>query len=110
MVVEVFNPANNNMHYGDKPSVGLISAPDKLPNRVLYTNAQANREYNDIQYDIYQTQKEHDRMIKKPKSKKAWIGIIVGVALLTTAIIFRKKISSAATSVFGKIKNLFKKH
>lgn len=110
MVVEVSNPANSNMHYGDKPAVGVISAPDKLPNRVLYTNVQANREYNEIQYDIYKTQKEHDRMIKKPKSKKSWFVIIGAAALITTAVIFRKKIGTVCSSVFGKIKNLFKKH
>ncbi len=110
MVVEVTNPANSNMHYGDKPAVGVISAPDKLPNRVLYTNAQANREYNDIQYDIYQTQKEHDRLIKKPKSKKGWFVALGIIALITTAIIFRKKFGALCKSVFGKIKNVFKKH
>ena len=108
MVVEVTNPANSSMHYGDKPPVGLISAPDALPNRVLYTNAQANREYNDLQYDIYQTQKEHDRIIKKPKLKT--VLTILGVAaVVTLAVVFRKNIANFAKSATTKIKNLFRK-
>lgn len=109
MVVEVTNPANNPMHYGDTPPIGVISAPDQLPNRVLYTNVEANRIYNDLQYDIYQTQKEHDRLIKKPKRKKVLIGLAVA-ALVVSAVVFRKNIMSFGKNVIDKVKNLFKKH
>ena len=108
MVVEVTNPANNNMHYGDKPAVGIISAPDALPNRVLYTNAEANRTYNDLQYDIYQTQKVHDRLIKKPKPKTL-LKIAGAIVVVTLGIVFRKNIVSFGKNVYSKIKNLFRK-
>ena len=109
MEVEVTNPANSPMHYGDKPPVGVIDAPDALPNRVLYTNVEANRTYNDMQYDIYQTQKEHDRLLKKPKNWKKWLTVLAAAALVTAAVIYRKNILSFGKSVVAKVKNLFTK-
>ena len=109
MEVEVTNPANSPMHYGDYPVVGIIKPPDALPNRILYTNAEANRVYNDIQYDIYQTQKEHDRIIKKPKNWSTFFKIVVGAALATLAIVYRKNIAQFFKSAFQKIKGWFTK-
>ena len=46
MVVEqIDNPANRNMHYGDKVPVGTISVPNSLPKRVLYSNKEAELIY-----------------------------------------------------------------
>ena len=109
MVVEVTNPANNGMHYGDKPAVSVIPVPDKLPNRILYTNVEANRIYNDLQYDIYQTQKEHDRIIKKPKSWKTWLTIFAAATLVTLGVVYRKNLVSLLKNGVTKIKNIFHK-
>lgn len=108
MEVEVSNPANMPMHYGDKPAVGVISAPDALPNRILYTNTGANKVYNDIQYDIYQTQKEHGRLIKKSQRKKSLL-ILFGIAAIALAFVFRKNITAFGKNAIGKVKNLFSK-
>lgn len=107
MVVEVTNPQNQHMHYGDKPAVGVIDAAEKLPNRILYTNAEANKIYNELQYDIYQTAKH----TKKPSKGKfpTILKILGGVLVVGTAIVFRKKIVSGCKMIFGKIKNLFHK-
>lgn len=106
MVVEVANPSNSPMHYGDKPAVTTLTAPDALPNRVLYTNVEANRIYNELQYDIYQTQKRHDSLIKKPKGK-TWLKIAAAVALVTLAVVFRKNIANLAGKAYRKVKNIF---
>ncbi len=108
MEVEVTNPANSPMHYGDKPPVGVISAPDALPNRILYTNVSANKTYNDIQYDIYQTQKNHGKRVKKSQVKKSLL-ILCGITTVALAIAFRKDIASFGKNVFNKIKNIFTK-
>ena len=108
MEVEVTNLANIPMHYGDKPVVGVISAPDALPNRILYTNTNANKTYNDMQYDIYQTQKDHGRLIKKSKRKKSLL-ILCAIAAVALAVAFRKNIASFGKTVIEKIKNLFSK-
>ncbi len=107
MVVEVANPINQRMHNGDKPVAGVLTASDALPNRVLYTNANANKVYNDIQYDIYQGVKN-----ASPPKKSGFptiLKIAAGSVLLGTAIIFRKNIWQFCKNITGKIKNIFKK-
>ena len=107
MVVEVSNPLNQHMHYGDKPVAGIISASDALPNRILYTNTNANRVYNDMQYEIYQTAKH-----TPPPSKGQFppiLKIAGGLLALGTAIIFRKKIWTFCINSFNKFKNIFKR-
>lgn len=90
MVVEFENPANKKMHYGDKLPVGVINAPDRLPKRVLYSNYDAERRYNELQYDIYQDQK-HTKPPKKGKFPTI-LKIILETATAGCAIIFRKDI------------------
>lgn len=90
MVVEIDNPANKNMHYGDKLPVGIITAPDRLPKRVLYSNYDAERRYNELQYDIYQDQK-HTKPPKKGNIPTV-LKIILGTAIAGCAVIFRKDI------------------
>lgn len=102
MVVEVANPINKSMHSGDKPPVSLVEAADKLPNRVLYTNVEANRIYNELQYDIYQTQKEHNRTINSPKKRTGLIVAVCFTGIVITGIIFRKNISKWFSSVFKR--------
>lgn len=107
MVVELANPLNQHMHYGDKPVAGVISASDSLPNRVMYTNTNANRVYNDIQYEIYQNSKN------APPPKKGGfppvLKILAGAIALCTAVIFRKKIWMFCKSCFTRLKNIFKR-
>jgi len=62
-----------------------------------------------LQYDIYQTQKEHDRLIKRPKGK-TWLKITAAVVLVTLALIFRKNIANLAKKAYGAVKNIFHRH
>lgn len=101
MVVEqIDNPANQNMHYGDKVPVGTISAPNSLPKRVLYSNKEAERIYNDMQYDIYQTQKH----TKKPSKGKfpMVLKILIGAGLLAGIVTCRKNLWSRLKGLFTK--------
>jgi|GEM_PF-1619053 hypothetical protein len=101
MVVEqIDNPANRNMHYGDKVSVGTISAPSSLPKRVLYSNKEAERIYSEMQHDIYQTQKH----TKKPSKGKfpMVLKILIGAGLLAGIVTCRKNLWSKFKSLFSK--------
>ena len=101
MVVEqIDNPANRNMHYGDKVPVGTISAPNSLPKRVLYSNKEAERIYSKMQYDIYQTQKH----TKKPSKGKfpMVLKILIGAGLLAGIVTCRKNLWSKLKSLFSK--------
>lgn len=90
MVVEIENPANKNMHYGDKVPVGVINAPDRLPKKFIYSNYDAEKRYNELQYDIYQTQK-HTKPPKKGKFPTV-LKIILGTVAVACAVIFKKDI------------------
>ena len=108
MVVEVANPANVSIHSGDVPPVKtVLTPPDALPNRVLYTNAGANKSYNDTQYDIYMTQKEHDRLVKKPKSIKSVLKVLALVFAGAGLIYYRKNVLEYCKNGYSKMKNLF---
>lgn len=99
MVVEqIENPANKHMHYGDKPPIGVVNAPNKLPKKVLYSNAEAERIYNQMQYDIYQSQK-HTKPPKKGKFPMV-LKIILGTLAICGGIIFRKDLGKLIKKVF----------
>lgn len=99
MVVEqIDNPANKHMHYGDKPPIGVINAPNKLPQKVVYSNAQANKIYNQMQYDLYQSEK----YAKPPKKGKfpTILKILIGTVGITLGYIFRKDLGKLLKKVF----------
>ncbi len=100
MVVQVDNPANRNMHNGDKPVVSTVDAPGFLPKRQLYSYYEAEKQFKEVQQDIFEKQKK----TKAPDKKKIpnIIKILLGAGVITTGIIFRKNIVSF-------IKNIFKK-
>ena len=99
MVVEqISNPANKHMHYGDKPPIGVINAPDKLPKKVVYSNEQAERIYNEMQYDLYQSEK-HAKPPKKGEFPTV-LKIIIGGVGLTLGITFRKDITKYLKKIF----------
>jgi hypothetical protein len=104
MVVEqIENPANRAMHYGDKPPVGVIKAPERLPKKVVYSNAEANKSFNQIQYDIYMDEKNaRPRKIKFP----AILKILIGASAIAGIVLCRKEIGSF---IHKYLKNPFKK-
>ena len=100
MVVEIENPANRAMHYGDnRILVNSIEVPNKLPQKVLYSAIEANRIHDRIENDIYDGLKK-----AKPyeRSKFPTILKIIGGAIGLAAIICKGK------SILKAIKNIFK--
>ena len=91
---------NNSMHYGNKPIVGVIPLPDKLPSKVLFSAPDAFDAYNKIEKEIYQGQR-----MAKPKKKglPKIIKIALGVAAVWLGYIIAKP------SLQKIFKKLFKK-
>ena len=100
MVVQVDNPANKHMHNGDLPVVKIISAPGFLPKRYLYSDYEAQKRYNQMQMDIYETQKN----TKSPDRHKfpTVLKILLAAGTVAFGFIFRKDLAKF-------VKNLFKK-
>jgi hypothetical protein len=105
MVVEqIENPANRAMHYGDKPPVGTIKAPERLPKKVVYSNTEANRIYNQIQRDIYTDEKK-----AKPREYAKFptiLKILIGTSIIAGCILCKKEIGNFLDKY---LKNPFKK-
>lgn len=101
MVVQVDNPANRHMHNGDKPVVTVIDAPGYLPKRYLYSDYEAQKRYNQMQMDIYETQKH----TKAPDRRKfpTVLKILLGIGAVTLGVIFRKDIVKGIKTLFNKI-------
>lgn len=100
MVVEIENPANRAIRYEpDRILVKSIAVPDRLPKKVLYSNQEANRIYNEIERDIYESQKR-----AKPYSENKFPAVlkILGGAIALFAVIFKGK------SLLKMLKNIFK--
>jgi hypothetical protein len=81
----VENSANSPMHYGDKPRVGVIDFPDRLPIRRPYNYFEAQSLYNNLTQDMW-VQQEHanPERVKKgvPKIIKIALGLIVVAPLI----------------------------
>ena len=76
-VVSVNNSSNNYMHNGQKPVVGIIVPPDKLPNKILFSAMDELRHFKQIEADMYQGQlntKPHKKGL--PKIIKIALGAV----------------------------------
>ncbi len=84
MVVQIENPANKSMHYGDEVFAKNLSMPDKLPKKMLYSDREAEQRYNEIQADIFQKQKKAKpkEVVKFPMVLKILLGVGATLALL----------------------------
>ena len=77
------NPANSPMHYGDF-TVGKITPPDYIPKYRLYSYAEGEQSYNEIQHDLYVGAKK-----AKPKQRKSSpliLKILGGIAVIGAAV------------------------
>lgn len=90
MVVTVENPANKPMHYGNKNPVGVLSVPDKLPNKIIYSGRQGNIEYDKMQYEMYQ--KYQQTKVKSNRKFPKILKILLGISAIATLLIFGKNI------------------
>ncbi|MBP3821767.1 hypothetical protein J6G99_09025 [bacterium] len=82
--VEVFNPANKAMHYGDY-KVGVLNPPNKIPQiSTLSSYKESQEKYNRIQQDLYISQKK-----AKPMEKRGFPLIlkIMGAILIIAGVL-----------------------
>lgn len=100
MVEQVENPANKLMHYGTS-NVGVIKPPDRLPRVVVYSPFEAEKEYNKMQFDLYQSEKKTK---KYEKHKFPMILKIIGGIIVASALFVCRK------EILKPIKALFKRH
>ena len=100
MVVEIENPANRAMYYApDRVLVKSVEVPDRLPQKVVYSNQEADRIHAQIERDVYEGQKH-----AKPLSQTKFPTVlkILGGAIALTAVIFKGK------AILNFLKNIFK--
>ncbi len=88
--VQVDNPANRPMHYGDHLT-GRLYPPDYIPKYRLYSYYEGQRIYSQMSNDLYENSKK-----AKPKDKKGVpliIKIMAGIGIVgaTIAALFKFK-------------------
>ena len=88
------------MHNGDTPVVKTINAPGFLPKRYLYSDYEAQKRYNAMQLDIYETQKH----TKAPDRRKfpTVLKIIIAAGTVALGVIFRKDLAKFIKGLFKK--------
>lgn len=91
----VENPSNKQMHYGDKPIVGVVDFPDKLPVRRPYNYFEAQTLYNGIMNDVFiQQQQANPQKVKKgvPKIIKIALGAMIAAPFVLMGVKGVKKL------------------
>lgn len=105
MVEQVDNPVNKNMSYSQsRTPAGILNVPQSLPKKVIYSGTEAQKQYNEMQRDLYigeKNAKEKEKH-KFPKVLK----ILLGITGITSLILFRKNIGKMLKKLF---KNPYKK-
>lgn len=80
----VENPTNSQMHYQNKPLIGVIDFPDRLPVNRPYNYFEAQTLYNGLVHDVWEQQKHgNPNKVKKgfPRILKIVIGALVAIPL-----------------------------
>lgn len=104
MVEQVDNSVNKQINYTqNRTPVGVLPVPGHLPKKVIYSAAEAKKQYYEMQHDIYvKEQSAHPKEKHKfPKVMK----ILLGTTGLASIILFRKSLSKMLRKI---IKNPFK--
>ncbi len=85
--LQVDNPANKQMHYG-QTSVGILTPPDRLPKVLVYSGIEAQKRYDDMQHDLYVSEKK-----AKKYEKRGFPTILkyLGVGIIAAGIIKCRK-------------------
>lgn len=71
-------------------NVGVVVPPDKFYKPVLYSDAKATRDFNQINRDIYEGQKKAKKLNEKKTPKSVFV--FLGLASLALAFPFLKKL------------------
>ena len=83
-ILRIENPANVQMHYNSRVNVGVVTPPDRLPVRNLYSYFDGLNLFRQLDYDTYDMQ----RRAKPKKGKFPTILKIIG-GLLTGGILLK---------------------
>ncbi|MBD5401945.1 hypothetical protein HDR58_03965 [bacterium] len=94
------NSTNSHMHYGQPYTIGVLNPPDRLPRVTVYSFKEGEKQYRQMEYDIYQGSKKA-KAPEKHKFPKV-LKILGGIVIAAGAFIFRK-------NILNSIKGLFKK-
>mgnify|MGYP007099290598 FL=1 len=87
--LQVDNPANKAMHYR-QTSVGILNPPDRLPKVTVYSGVEAQKRYDEMQHDLYISEKRAKKYEKR--GFPTILKIIGGGAIIAGIIKCRKNI------------------
>ena len=87
--LQVDNPANKSMHYG-QTSVGILTPPNSLPKANVYSGIEAQKRYDEMQQDLFLSEKKAKKYEKK--GFPTILKIIGGGALIAGTLAYRRKI------------------
>lgn len=71
-------------------NVGVVIPPDRFYKPVLYSDAKATRDFNQLNRDIYEGQKKAKKLNEKKTPKSVFV--FLGLASLAIAFPFLKKL------------------
>ena len=98
--LQVENPLNQPMHYGYKPEVGVVQAPDKLPTKYLYSGYEQSQIYDGMLRDLYISQKK-----APPKSRKTPKIIKIALGLIAARVLYavvKPPVANAVRRIFHR--------
>jgi hypothetical protein len=91
--LHVNNPANSPMHYNQRVELGVLTPPDYLPVKKLYSYFDGVNLYNQLDYDTYMMQKQaKPKKGKFPPILKVIGGLLVGGLLIKGGVRGIKKL------------------
>lgn len=74
----VCNESVNSHMKNPSLNVGVLKVPDSHPKVVLYSAREAEREYQQLQQDIYQNQSKYSYLDNKKTPKSVWFFLGLG--------------------------------
>jgi len=93
--LHVNNPANAPMHYNQRVDVGVLTPPDYVPVKKLYSYFDGLNLYNQLDYDTYMMQKQaKPKKGKFPPILKVLGGILASYLLIAGGVKGIKKLIS----------------
>ena len=95
-MLRVENPANSPMHYENRVNVGVITPPDYLPVKNLYSYFDGVNLFKPLDYDTYVMQNK----VKPNKGK--FPSVLKILATLITGIVLLKYGKKGIKKIFGK--------
>lgn len=87
--LQVENPANAQMHYGNNNLIGVLVPPDRIQSTTLYSFKEGRELFNTLNKDIYQSQKH---ATAKKRGTPLGVKILLGIGAAILSFKFIKKL------------------